>query len=61
MIDDKTARNIAESLSIKCLGTRELGLISELRSLFAVLLAHNRFYKKSLLNVILTEHGEAIL
>jgi predicted nucleic acid-binding protein len=68
LIDDKTARNIAESLSIKCLGilavlrkAREVGLISELISLFAALLAHNRFYKKSLLNAILTEHGEAIL
>jgi predicted nucleic acid-binding protein len=68
IIDDRTARRIAESSGVRCLGTlavlvkaREMGLISALRPLFVTFLAHKRYYKNQLLNSILADCGEAPL
>ena len=66
LVDDKKARDIAESLSIKCVGTigllafaKEQGLVQELRPLFVKLLLNKRFYSISLLNAILIKYEEA--
>jgi predicted nucleic acid-binding protein len=68
IIDDRAARRVAEVHGIQCLGSlavlakaKELELISALRPLFSDLLFHNRYYKKQLLNSILTDYGEAPL
>jgi predicted nucleic acid-binding protein len=68
IIDDRTARRIAETHGIQCLGSlavlakgRELNLINALRPLFSDLLSHNRYYKKQLLNLLLADYGEAPL
>ena len=65
LIDDKKARNIAESLGIQCIGTigllsnaREKGIISELRPLFETFLKNKRYYSLELLNSILKHHQE---
>lgn len=65
LIDDKKARKIAETLSIKCVGTiglltiaKEKGHVHLLRPLFKTLLENKRFYSLSLLNAILTKVGE---
>jgi hypothetical protein len=66
LIDDKKARNIAESLGINCVGilgilciAKEKGLINELRPLFEIFLLQKRFYSLILLNSILLKYGEA--
>jgi predicted nucleic acid-binding protein len=63
--DDKQARKIAEQYGINCFGTlavllkaRSLNLIGPLRPLFVILLAHNRYFKKNLLNNLLVQFGE---
>jgi predicted nucleic acid-binding protein len=68
IIDDRVARRIAETKGIRCLGVlavlakaRDLNLVSALRPLFSTLLAHNRYYKKQLLNSILADYGETFL
>jgi predicted nucleic acid-binding protein len=68
LIDDKAARSVAETFSVRCIGTlavlikaREQGLVPEFRPLFVRLLDAKRFYKKSLLNSILAEHREQAL
>jgi len=68
LIDDRAARRIAETHGIQCLGTlavlakaRELNLINALNPLFSTFLSYNRYYKKQLLNTILTDYGEAPL
>lgn len=65
LIDDKKARNIAENLGIKCIGTlgvlsiaNDKGLIGSLKPLFKTLLVNKRYYSIDLLNAILTEKGE---
>jgi hypothetical protein len=40
------------------LEARNRTLIGPLRPLFAILLAHNRYYKKALLNSLLVRFGE---
>jgi predicted nucleic acid-binding protein len=65
IIDDKQARIIAEQHGINCFGTlavllkaKSLNLIGSLRPFFGILLAHNRYYKKNLLNSLLVRFGE---
>jgi predicted nucleic acid-binding protein len=65
LIDDKATRRIAETFFVRCIGTlavliqaHKQGLVTELRPLFINLLDAKRFYKKSLLNMILDEYGE---
>jgi predicted nucleic acid-binding protein len=62
---DKQTRRIAEQHGINCFGTlavllkaRSLNLIGPLRLFFVILLAHNRYYKKTLLNSLLVRFGE---
>ena len=68
LIDDKKARNIAENLGIRCIGTigilskaREKNLIKELRPLFEVFVKNDRYYSMKLLNTILELHKEEII
>ena len=65
LIDDKKARNIAENLGIKCIGTlgllaaaKDKGFIAELRPIFVKFLFNKRFYAVELLNAILSQKGE---
>lgn len=65
LIDDKKARNIAESFGINCIGTigvlsiaKDRGLIIELRPLFEKLIQNKRYYSKKLLNAILERFNE---
>lgn len=65
LIDDKKARRIAENFGVNCIGTigllsvaKDKGLVEELKPLFEKFLDHNRYYGLSLLNGILTKHGE---
>ena len=65
LIDDKKARNIAESLDIKCIGVigvlliaKDKGLIENLKPIFEIFLQNKRFYSIDLLNTILISKGE---
>lgn len=68
LIDDRKAREIAESLGVKCLGSLALLIaakdnheIDSLHEIFSQFLAHKRFFSKPLLNSILREHNEQTL
>ena len=68
LIDDRKAREIAESLGVNCLGTlallitaKENQLIESLNIIFSQFLANRRFYSKQLLNSILRDHNEQVL
>jgi predicted nucleic acid-binding protein len=68
IVDDKDARRIAEANHIACIGTlailtdaRDAGLVPALKPLFQTLLSSNRYFKKQLLNRILTDYGETPL
>ncbi len=68
LIDDKRAREIAETLDVNCIGTlailikaKKVGKIRELRPLFLQLLSNKRYFSKTLLNALLQENGEAQL
>jgi predicted nucleic acid-binding protein len=68
LIDDKRAREIAESLDVKCIGTlalllkaKRMGRIRSLRTLFLELLRHKRYFSKKLLNSLLQDSGETLL
>jgi uncharacterized protein len=65
LIDDKKARNIAETLNIKCIGTigliavaKQRELIDAMRPLFIKWIEENRFYSIKLLNRILEKYSE---
>lgn len=65
LIDDKKARDIAETLNIKCIGTigliaaaKQRGLIEAMRPLFIKWIEENRFYSIKLLNKILEKYSE---
>lgn len=65
LIDDKKARDIAESFDIKCIGSlgilsaaKSKGYIKELRPIFIEFLRNERYYAVSLLNTILVKHNE---
>ncbi len=68
LIDDKKARQIAESLNINCIGTlgllmiaKDKNIIKELRPLFLNFLKNQRFYSLELLNWILQQKNEKII
>jgi predicted nucleic acid-binding protein len=68
LVEDKKAREFAETHSISCIGTpgilelaKRKGLIPVLRPLFIELLAKGRYFSLSLLNQILAVNGEALL
>lgn len=65
LIDDKKARNIAETLDIKCIGTigllsiaKDQGFIGNLKPIFETFLQNKRYYSIDLLNAILISKGE---
>jgi predicted nucleic acid-binding protein len=65
LIDDKKARNIAESFGINCIGiigllsiAKDKGLIEKLKPIFESFLKNKRFYSVELLNAILISKGE---
>ncbi len=68
LIDDKRARQTAESMDIKCIGTlavlykaKQKRIIKELLPVFLQLLEMKRFYSKSYLNLFLSKAGEKII
>jgi predicted nucleic acid-binding protein len=68
LIDDKRAREIAESLGVKCIGTlallikaKRMGKTNSLRTLFLELLKHKRYFSKELLNLLLQDCDEPLL
>jgi len=68
LIDDYKARNIAELLDIKCIGSiglvvkaKQKGLITALGPIFSKWISTGRYFSKKLLNQVLTEAGEPIL
>jgi predicted nucleic acid-binding protein len=65
IIDDKKARNAAESQNIKCIGTlglltlaKKKGFIRELRKHFIQLLKNRRYFSYQLLNQVLEMNRE---
>ncbi|WP_373518936.1 DUF3368 domain-containing protein [Pricia sp.] len=65
LIDDKKARDIAENLDVRCIGTlgilssaKSKGIIKELRPLFKTLLDNNRYYSLKLINTVLERNHE---
>jgi predicted nucleic acid-binding protein len=68
LIDDQKARQIAESLGVRCVGSiglmikaKEKGLVQELRPGFQIWLKEGRYFGVILLNSILTSQNEASL
>lgn len=68
LIDDKKARTIAESLEINCIGTigllavaKNKGFLTELKPIFEMLLANNRYYSLALINSVLLKYNEPII
>jgi predicted nucleic acid-binding protein len=68
LVEDKKAREFAETHRISCIGTpgilelaKRKGLIPALRPLFIELLAKGRYFSLPLLNQILAVNGEALL
>lgn len=65
LIDDKHARQIAESLQVNCIGTlgiliiaKEKGFIKKLHPYFRDLIKNKRYFSLELLNNIHKKHGE---
>ncbi len=65
LIDDRKARQIAESLGLKCVGSlglllrgKRMGIIQEIRPHLTKWLDNRRFFSKKLLNQVLAEIGE---
>ena len=65
LIDDRKAREKAELLGIRCLGTlgllylaRQRGMVDALSPLFSALLQNRRYYAKAYLNAFLERAGE---
>jgi uncharacterized protein len=68
LIDDKKARQVAESNYVNCIGTlgllitaKQKKMILSLKLIFEQLLSHKRFYHKDLLNEILFAENEPLL
>lgn len=68
LIDDKKARQIAENLNIKCIGTlgllvaaKEKGVVKNIQPLFQKLIENKRYYSIELLNNILIQNNEDII
>ena len=65
LIDDKKARDIAENMGIRCIGTlgllsaaKDKSILSALKPIFKELIQNKRFYAIDLLNMILKQHNE---
>ena len=65
LIDDNKARIVAESLDVDCIGSigllvkaKQIGLISDLRSIFEKWIEEERYFSRKLLNKILLQTGE---
>jgi len=65
LIDDRKAREIAESLGVNCIGTLALlkqaktdGKIKNLHNVFIDLIENKRYFSKQILNGILREFNE---
>ena len=65
VIDDKKARDIAEALQVKCIGTigilyraKQKRIIQELRPLFLHLIQNKRYYSRKVLNQVLDKAKE---
>lgn len=65
VIEDRKARNYAESKGINCIGTlgiliraKEKGLIDQIRPHFVDLILNKRYYSVDLLNQLLRHLGE---
>jgi predicted nucleic acid-binding protein len=65
VIEDRKARNYAESKGINCIGTlgilnraKEKGLIDQIRPYFVDLILNKRYYSVDLLNQLLRHLGE---
>ncbi|KPA17565.1 nucleotide-binding protein [Candidatus Magnetomorum sp. HK-1] len=65
LIDDKKARQKAELLGIKCIGTlgllyfaKQKMIIHELRPIFMKLIENKRYYSKKYINMFLTKSEE---
>lgn len=68
LIDDRKAREIAQSLGVRCIGTigfliacKRLGLVSYLKPLFEMLLSEGRYFSVELLNNVLLQNNERAL
>jgi uncharacterized protein len=68
LIDDRKARQIAESLQVNCIGSigllikaKQAGIISELRPIFVNWLETERYFSIRLLNQVLEAMGENTL
>ncbi|GHU59707.1 DUF3368 domain-containing protein [Spirochaetia bacterium] len=68
LVDDKHARDIAESLNVTCIGTlatlidaKRSGLIKEIRPYFQKLIENDRYFSTNLLNDILIKNNEKII
>ena len=65
LIDDKRAREIAESLNVRCIGTlglliiaKEKGIIKKLAPYFKGLIDNKRYFSVGLLNGLLSRYDE---
>lgn len=65
LIDDQKARQIAESLGIKCIGSiglliqaKKTGKLKRLKPIFDLWISNERYFSKKLLNKILLSLGE---
>lgn len=68
LIDDKKARQIAESFDVNCIGTigvlikaKEKGFILNLKPLFEILLKHGRYFSINFLNQVLKNQNEDLI
>jgi predicted nucleic acid-binding protein len=68
LVDDKHARDIAESLNITCIVTlavlidaKRSGLLKEIRPYFQTLIENDRYFSTNLLNALLVENNEEII
>jgi len=68
LIDDKKARQIAETLDVHCIGiigllstAKDKGFIGPLKPFFETFLKNNRYYSIDMLNAVLIAQGEEII
>lgn len=68
LIDDRRARQIAESLNVECIGSiglllkaKQLGFIKELKPIFVEWMRLQRYFSKKLINAVLLQIGESII
>ncbi len=68
LLDDRRARQIAESLNVECIGSigllimaKQKGFIKEMRPIFEECMKLRRYFSKKLLNAILLRIGESTI